>query len=110
MSCLVSRDAIAFLNLHVDHVVKLELVLNVHSSPSSTTTVVAIARELDVSRNQVRSMAQELADHGVVSLSSDRVQLTSSVAERCAIADLAQAYRRDPAIVQDLLRAMGRTA
>lgn len=111
MSGHVSRSVVAFLNRHVDHVVKLEFLLAVYGAPSATTTVPTAARQLDIPRGQVRAMADELAQDGVLRVSSDRIELApTSVETRCAISDLASAYHRDRQVVLDVLRALGRAS
>ncbi|GEM_PF-5056663 len=111
MSGQVSRNVVAFLNKHVDHVVKLEFLLAVHAAPSATTTVPMAARQLDIPRGQVRTMADELAQDGVLRISSDRIELApSSVETRWAISDLASIYGRDRQLVLDVLKSLGRTS
>jgi DNA-binding IclR family transcriptional regulator len=107
----VSRNVVEFLNMHVDHVVKLELLLAVHAAPSATTTIPTAARLLDISRGQVRAMADELAEEGVLRVSSDRIELApASVEVRLAVSDLASIYHRDRQGVLDVLKALGRAS
>lgn len=107
----VSQNVVAFLNNHVDHVVKLEFLLAVHAAPSATTTVPTAARMLDIPRSQVRAMADELAGEGVLRVSSDRIELApASVDVRLAVSDLASIYHRDRQCVLDVLRSLGRAS
>lgn len=107
----VSKHVVAFLNDHVDHVVKLELLLAVHAAPSATTTIPTAARLLDVSRSQVRAMADELEEKGVLRVTSDRIELApASIDVRLAVSDLASIYHRDREGVLDVLRSLGRVS
>lgn len=104
------RSVIAFLNQHVDHVVKLELLLAVHAAPGSTTTIPIAARQLDVSKSQVRAMADELADEGLLRVSSNCLVLAPTrVEDRWAITDLAITYHRRRDLVLQVLRTLGRS-
>lgn len=103
------RSVVAFLSQHVDHVIKLELLLTVHAAPGSITTVPLAARQLDVSKSQIRAMADELADEGLLRVSSDRLELApTKVEDRWAISDLASSYQRDRDLVLHVLEALGR--
>ena len=104
-------SVIAFLRSHVDHLVKLELLLVLHGAPSGTTSVPIVARELDVPKRQVRDMANELVEEDLVRVSSDRIELAPrSIDDRLAIADLATWYVRDREVIVDVLKALGRFA
>lgn len=103
------RSVISFVRVHVDHVVKLQFLLGVHSAPNGTTSISAIARILDVPKAQVRDMANELAGEGVLRVSAERVELTPrTIDERLALADLADAYARNREAVLDLLKMLRR--
>jgi DNA-binding IclR family transcriptional regulator len=107
----VTQNVVAFLNDHVDHVVKLEFLLAVHAAPCAATTIPTAARLLDIPRSQVRAMAGELAEGGVLRVSSDRIELApASVDVRLAVSDLASIYHRDRQAVLDVLRALGRSS
>ena len=107
---LLPTSVVAFLSEHVDHVVKLEFLLAVHAAPGSTTTIPLAARQLDVSRSQVRAMADELADEGLLRVSSDCLVLAPSrIEDRCAISDLATTYHRRRDLVLQVLTTLGRT-
>jgi hypothetical protein len=109
-SAHLPSSVIAFLNQHVDHIVKLEFLLTVHGAPSSTTTVPLAARQLDVSKSQIRAMADELADEGLLRVSSDRLELAPiNVEDRRAISHLAFSYQRDRELVLQVLKVMGRS-
>ncbi len=107
----VTRNVVVFLSNHVDHVVKLEFLLAVHAAPSATTTIPTAARLLDIPRGQVRAMAVELAEEGVLRVSSDRIELApASIDVRLAVSDLASIYHRDRESVLEVLRALGRSS
>ena len=104
-------SVIALLRAHVDHLVKLRFLIVLHSAPGGSSSISLVAPALDVSRSQVRDMANELADDGLVRVSTDSLELApSSIDERLAIADLATWYERDRSRVLDVLRALGRLA
>lgn len=106
---MLPRSVIAFLRAHVDHIVKLRLLLVLHAAPGTTISLQSAARELEIPRRQVRDMANELADDGLVRVSLDQLELApSTIDDRLAIADLATWYSRDRALVLDVLRALGR--
>jgi DNA-binding IclR family transcriptional regulator len=105
------RSVVAFLHAHVDHVVKLKFLLVLHGAPGANLSFQRAARDLDVPKAQVRDMANELADDGLVRVSLDRLELSpSSIDDRLAISDLASWYARDRTLVLDVLRAMGRAS
>jgi hypothetical protein len=102
-------SAIGFLRAHVDHIVKLRFLLLLHEAPSSTISVGIGARSLDVPRRQVRDMAHELADDGIVRVSNDEIELApSSIEDRLSIAEIASWYARDRGVVLEVLRGLGR--
>ena len=104
-------SVIAFLRTHVDHIVKLRFLVTLHGAPDGATTVWLVARVLDVTRSQVRDMANELADGNLVRVSTDYLELApTSIDDRLAIADLASWYERERSVVLDALRALGREA
>ena len=104
-------SVVAFLRAHVDHVVKLRLLVTLHNAPRATSSISFVARALHVTRSQVRDMANELADDGLVRISMDDVELApTSSDDRLAIADLTTWYERDRAQVLDVLRVLGRLA
>jgi hypothetical protein len=100
---------ISFLREHVDHVVKLRFLLALHRAPSRVTTTGIMARAIDVPKSQVRDMANELVDGGIVRVSADHIELAPmSIGDRLALADLVDCYERDRAAILDALRALGR--
>ncbi len=88
------------------------LMLLVHRAPSGTVSVAVAARLIDVSINQTRRIAAELADRGLVRVSrADQVELTvPSIEDRLALADLSAWYIQDRALVLDALMALRRPA
>jgi hypothetical protein len=109
VTSVIPRSVVAFLNEHVDHVVKLEFLLVVHAAPQSTTTVPDAARSLDVSRQQIRAMAEELATEGILRVSANFIELAPrELEDRWAIADLAHTYRGNREVVLEVLRGLGR--
>jgi len=104
------RSVIAFLRTHVDHVIKLRFLLALHGAPGGIISIHVAARELDLPKAQVRDMANELAEDGLVRVSPDAIELVPSIDDRLAIADLASWYARDRSLVLDVLRAMGRAS
>jgi len=103
------RVVIGFLRAHVDHVVKLRLLLALHSAPSGTMTVGLLARAIDVPRSQIRDMANELVEEGLVRISGEQIELApASIADRLAISELADCYAQMRSAVIDALRALGR--
>jgi hypothetical protein len=104
-------SVVAFMRAHVDHVGTLKLLVTLHSAPGGTTSVALAAAALDLSKSQVRDMANELADDNLVRVTTDYLELApTSIADRLAIADLASWYERDRNLVLDVLRALGRVA
>lgn len=98
------RSVISFLRAHVDHVVKLRFLLLLHAAPSGTSTVKVMALALDVSKSQVRDMANELVDDGLLRVAADKLELApTSIDDRLALAELAEAYARDRRSVLELL-------
>jgi hypothetical protein len=109
MSDHLPRSVISFLRSYVDHIVKLRFLLVMHRAPSQVTSVPMAARELEVPKSQVRDMANELAEDGLVRISADRLELAPrSIEDRLAISDLAFWYTRDRAVLHEVLRALGR--
>ena len=75
------------------------------------TYVQTAARTLDIPKSQIRGMANELADDGLVRVSAEFLELApASIDDRLAIADLAVWCAHDPALILDVLRALGRLA
>ena len=102
-------SVVAFLRAHVDHIVKLKFLLALHGAPSCTVSVPNVAHVLDIPKNQVRDMANELAEAGLLRISAEQLELTPpSIDDRLAISDLATWYVRDRKLVLDVLRALGR--
>jgi DNA-binding IclR family transcriptional regulator len=100
---------VSFLRRHVDHVVKLKFLVAMHSAPSGTTTVSLVARSLDVPKSQIRDMASELAEEGLLRVSSEQLELAPrSIDDRLALAELADWYVRDRSVVLSALQALGR--
>lgn len=105
------RSALSFLRTHVDHVVKLRFLLFLHSAPNGTSTIGSAARALQVSKRQVRDMADELAGDRLLRVTDETLELApASIEDRLAIADLADSYSQDRNLVLDALRALGRFA
>jgi hypothetical protein len=67
-----------------------------------------MSRLLDVPKGQVRDMANELVDQGVMRVSADQLELALSIESRLALSDLASWYTRDRGAVLAALRALGR--
>jgi hypothetical protein len=108
-SMALPRNVIAFVHDHVDHVIKLDFILSLHWAPGGSASISLVARELDISKSQVRDMAHELVEAGLARVSKDRLELApTSLDDRVAIADLASWSVRARSIVLDLLRALGR--
>lgn len=108
MSPQLPRNVLDFLVAHVDHRVKLELILLLQRA-SGATPVWIVASELELSKAQVRGMADELAHDGVVRFAGDRIELAPlSLETRLAILDLAIWCSIDRARVYHLLRSLGR--
>jgi DNA-binding IclR family transcriptional regulator len=103
----VPRSVVLFMRAHVDHVVKLQFLLMLHAAPNGTATVRAMALALGVPKAQVRDMANELVDDGLLRVSADELELApASIDDRLAVADLAETYARDRSAVLELLAAM----
>ena len=101
------RAVISFLRAHVDHVVKLRFLLAMHSAPNGTATVKAIAQALDVPKAQVRDMASELVDEGLLRMAAEQLELApASIEERLALAELADSYARNRGAVLEVLHAL----
>ena len=101
------RSVILFLRAHVDHPVKLRFLLMLHAAPNGTATLKAMALALDVPKSQVRDMANELVDDGLLRVAADKVELApTTIDDRLALAELAEAYARDRRAVLELLAAM----
>ncbi len=101
------RSVIAFVREHVDHVVKLQFLLTMHSAPNGTTSMRAMAHTLDVPKSQVRDMANELVDEGLLRISAEQLELApTTIDDRLALADLADSYARDRESVLELLRML----
>jgi hypothetical protein len=94
----------------VDHVVKLKFLLAMHSAQNGTSTVALLSRALEVSKGQVRDMANELIDERLLRRADDELELTLNIEERMALANLASLYTRDRGAVLQLLQALGRGA
>jgi len=105
-------SVVGFLRTYVDSLEKLMLLLLVHRAANGTVSVPVAASLVDVSINQARSIAAELADRGLVRVSSaDQIELTvPSIEDRLALADLSAWYIQDRAIVLDALVALRRSA
>ena len=111
MTAHLPRGVVAFLREHVDHVVKLRFLLVMHDAPSGMSSVPFAARALEVPKSQVRDMANELADDGLLRVSADRLELApKSISDRLAIADLATWYAQDRGVILEVLRVLGRHA
>jgi DNA-binding IclR family transcriptional regulator len=107
----VPKSVIGFLRDHVDHIEKLRLVLALHRAVGGTLSVQNAARELDIPKSQIRDMANELAQDGLVRISVDQLELApTSIEDRLAIADLADWYAHERKSVLDVLRAWGRAS
>ena len=106
------RALVSFIRTHVDHLGKLQFLLLLHGSPTGQTSIMAVARILDISRAQARDMANELATDELVRVASDHIVefVPSSIDDRLAVAELAHWYARDRTCVHELLRALGRLA
>jgi hypothetical protein len=102
------KHVISFLVAHVDHRVKLDLVLFLHRVSAVTPMWIA-ASELELSKAQVRDMADELARDGLVRVEGDRFELAPrTIDDRLAILDLATWYTLDRGRILDVLRTLGR--
>jgi DNA-binding IclR family transcriptional regulator len=105
------RSVIGFLRAYVDHIEKLKLLLALYRAAGRTVSVYTVARELDLPRLQVRDMANELADDGLVCVAGDELELApTSKADRLAIADLATAYAERRHVIHDTLRELRRAS
>jgi DNA-binding IclR family transcriptional regulator len=102
------RAVVSFLRDHVDHVVKLRFLLAMHAAPTGVVTMGSIAAALELPTSQVRDMVTELVEKGLLRVSSDQVQLSLSIDDRLALADLAEWYSTDRGAVVEALRALGR--
>jgi DNA-binding GntR family transcriptional regulator len=103
----IPRSVIAFLRDHVDHAVKLRLLVLLHAAPDATSRVPSLASILDASRAQVRDMANELAADGLVRVSGDEVQLApASIDQRLAIAEVARSYASNRPALLSLLEVI----
>jgi DNA-binding IclR family transcriptional regulator len=103
------RSVLGFLREHVDHVVKLRFLLVLHSAPSGTTTFGLVARAIDVPKRQIRDMANELLEEGLVRVSAEHIELAPrSIDDRLAISDLADCYAKKRDAVMEAMRALGR--
>ncbi len=99
------RSVVSFVRAHVDHVVKLQFLLVMHSAPNGTTSMRAMAQTLDVPKAQVRDMANELVDEGLLRISAEQLELAPrTIDERLALSDLADSYARDRDAVLELVQ------
>lgn len=105
-------SVVGFLRAYVDSLEKLMLLLLVHRAPSGTVSVPIAARLVNIPVSQARSIAGQLAEHGLVRVSRpESIELTvPSIDDRLALADLAVWYEQRRAIVLDALVAIGRSA
>jgi DNA-binding IclR family transcriptional regulator len=105
-------SVIAFMRTHVDSLEKLMLLLIVHRAPSGSVSLAVLARMVNVTPSQARSICAELAEHGLVHVSqADLVELAvPPLDDRLALAELALWYVQDRATVLDALVALGRSA
>lgn len=107
----LTRSVVGFLHSYVDHLEKLKLLLALHGAACSTVSVHLAARQLELSKRQVRDMACELVEDGLVRMSGDDVELAPrSIADRLAIADLAHAYAHNRSMLLDVLQALRRAS
>jgi DNA-binding IclR family transcriptional regulator len=107
----LSKSVIGFLRSYVDHIEKLKLLLVLHRAAQGTISVHVAARQLDLTRRQVRDMADELADDGLVRVSGNELELApTSIDDRLAIADLATSYDQHRHLLLDTLRELGRAS
>jgi hypothetical protein len=103
------RRVAAFVRTYVDHVVKLQFILMLNEAPNSTLSVAVVAQLLDIPKAQARDMAHELVVAGLARISSDLLELSPiSINDRLAIADLAGWYAKEPGLILDALRRLGR--
>lgn len=95
----------------MDSFEKLQLLLLLHNAPGGITSVPVAARLIDVSMSQVRRLATDLAEGGLVRHSkTDLIELAiGSIEERLALADLAQSYVKDRGVVLGRLAALKRS-
>jgi hypothetical protein len=100
------RNVIAFLCAHIDHVVKLKLVLYLHQNLGRGPSMATTSHVLGVSASQVRDMANELAADGLLRVSDDQLELVPTIDDRLTLADLAAWYAIDSRLVIDILRAI----
>ncbi len=102
------RNVLDFLVAHIDHRVKLDFVLFLHRANAVTPVWIA-ASELELSKAQVRNMADELARDGILRFVADNIELAPrSVETRLAILDLSTWCQLDRTRVHHLLASLGR--
>lgn len=100
---------VAFLAAHIDHRVKLDLLLFLQRV--GTTPVWIAATELSVSKDQIRDMGRELARAGILRVEGDRLEVAPrTVEDRLAILDLVTWYTLDRTRIFQILRTLGRGA
>ena len=101
------RSVISFVRAHVDHEVKLRFLLALHSAPNGSSNVKSMAHALDVPKAQVRDMANELIDEGLLRMAAEQLELApASIEERLALAELADSYAQNRGAVLELLAAL----
>jgi hypothetical protein len=99
----------SFVVAHVDHRLKLDLILLLHRRPGSIPVWI-VASDLELTKAQVREMATQLARDGIVQLAGDKLELAPNSPElRLTIVDLATWCTIDRARVLHVLRMLGRS-
>ena len=101
------KSVTTFLKAYVADAGHLRFLLAMHSAPGGTTSLSLLARALDLAKNDVRELASAASGHGLIRMSSERLELSpTSIADRLALAELAQWYGRARTVVLDALHAL----
>lgn len=105
-------SVIGFLRNYVTSVDKLRLLLVLHGAPSRTIAVPTAATRLNVPPAELRSMAADLAAHGLLRISAaGLLELAAAALEdRLALLELATCYERDRAFVLAAAETLAKTA
>ena len=101
-----------FLREHVDSLEKLRVLLLIYGASSGRLSAHVAARLTGVSVDTVRALAAELEQQQLINvLAWDELELRAlPISERLSLAELAEWYRHDRALVTDVLTSHRRPA
>ncbi|MBX3159766.1 MAG: hypothetical protein KF773_27600 [Deltaproteobacteria bacterium] len=102
MPAAVSPSLRKLLDSTIDSIEKLDLVIALHGAPARRLAIDALAARLGfVGREEVRRLVHELSGHGLAlgTLDDHVVLVPQSDADEGALAELADLYERDRALL-----------